>query len=523
MTDNKHSGGGIKPGSSNNNTPTSSRPATPGAEGHGIGFKAWARKKYDKGKAKMERGEEGFKKLFDRGKPKGGGDVEKRPQEAGGSGPDELGGNASATGNLGESGEATATSGIGAVEELTAGAPATKSPASENVLGTSNRAEAGQEGGTSPQLRAPFASAAKDDHTPSPEAVEADVMTGLKGALAVFGPTGSGIPHDDDPLTAAEVSEMDDNAEATHGADCAFELVNPASGPVPLFESPAMAGEMAPDTTSGAIHGASAETVPVSTPVDDYRAPLLAAQPQATPASGAEELKAPASPAVEGGTHAIEDALVGLPPLLSGAVGKAENEPESAAETKSSKIWAIAKGSLKAALVVAAKVTPEPFKGAAEAFLGVVDVVEKTNSNKEEMELLEKRCDLLGLSILNAVKEKDGKPLSEDLKDSIGRLVLGIWDTLKAAIREKATGVASYVLFEADADVLKNTNKRLNELLQCFWIENQIAGIIIVNEILSIAQDQALWMQNWSVAHNQHFKFLLNNSIYLLPGHLIIY
>ena len=39
------------------------------------------------------------------------------------------------------------------------------------------------------------------------------------------------------------------------------------------------------------------------------------------------------------------------------------------------------------------------------------------------MELLEKRCDLLGLSILNAAKEKDGKPLSEDLKDSIGQLV----------------------------------------------------------------------------------------------------
>jgi hypothetical protein len=40
------------------------------------------------------------------------------------------------------------------------------------------------------------------------------------------------------------------------------------------------------------------------------------------------------------------------------------------------------------------------------------------------VEALEKRCDLLGSSIVNAVsKGKDAKLLSEDLKGSIGRLV----------------------------------------------------------------------------------------------------
>ena len=39
------------------------------------------------------------------------------------------------------------------------------------------------------------------------------------------------------------------------------------------------------------------------------------------------------------------------------------------------------------------------------------------------MEILKKRCELLGSSIVNVVKEKDTKLLSKDLRDSIGRLV----------------------------------------------------------------------------------------------------
>jgi hypothetical protein len=43
---------------------------------------------------------------------------------------------------------------------------------------------------------------------------------------------------------------------------------------------------------------------------------------------------------------------------------------------KSSKVWAVTKGTLKTALGIAATLTPEPFKGAADALLKVVDVVE---------------------------------------------------------------------------------------------------------------------------------------------------
>ena len=41
-----------------------------------------------------------------------------------------------------------------------------------------------------------------------------------------------------------------------------------------------------------------------------------------------------------------------------------------------SKVWDTTKGALKTALGIAAAVIPEPFKGAAEALLKVVDVVE---------------------------------------------------------------------------------------------------------------------------------------------------
>jgi hypothetical protein len=46
------------------------------------------------------------------------------------------------------------------------------------------------------------------------------------------------------------------------------------------------------------------------------------------------------------------------------------------------------------------------------------------DSNKEEVKILKQRCNLLGSTIENAIREKDTKVLSEDLKDSIGRLVV---------------------------------------------------------------------------------------------------
>jgi hypothetical protein len=41
---------------------------------------------------------------------------------------------------------------------------------------------------------------------------------------------------------------------------------------------------------------------------------------------------------------------------------------------------------------------------------------------------------------------------------------------LKVAIKEKSTGLVAYVLVEDDAEVLKRANKKLDELLQCFWV-----------------------------------------------------
>ncbi|RXW15235.1 hypothetical protein EST38_g10622 [Candolleomyces aberdarensis] len=180
------------------------------------------------------------------------------------------------------------------------------------------------------------------------------------------------------------------------------------------------------------------------------------------------------------------------------------NEPKLA--TSSSKVRVIAMGTFKTALGIAVALVPEPFKGPAEALLKVVDVIEKVDSNKEEVEILKKRCDLLGSSIVNAVKGKDTKFLSDDLRNSIGRLVAGIWDTLKATDKTKSRGFTAYVLAEDNLEVLKNANKKLDELLQCFWIENHIAGMIVLSNILASVQDQVGWMQGLSVTLDKHFE-----------------
>ncbi|RXW16215.1 hypothetical protein EST38_g9642 [Candolleomyces aberdarensis] len=158
------------------------------------------------------------------------------------------------------------------------------------------------------------------------------------------------------------------------------------------------------------------------------------------------------------------------------------------------------------ALGIAVTLIPDPFKGPTEALLKVVDVVEKADSNKEEVKILKKHCDLLGSSIVNAVKGKDKKLLSEDLKDSIRRLVVGICNTLEAANKEPSRGFAGYVLAEDDVKVLKNANKKLNKLLQQFWIENHITGTIDLSNILATIQDQEGWMQGLSATLGKQVK-----------------
>ena len=53
----------------------------------------------------------------------------------------------------------------------------------------------------------------------------------------------------------------------------------------------------------------------------------------------------------------------------------------------------------------------------------MTEVIQQAKSNKEEMEDLKKRCSSLNDTIVGAIKGKDATSLSDDLKDSIGRLV----------------------------------------------------------------------------------------------------
>ncbi|KAJ2935227.1 hypothetical protein H1R20_g1867, partial [Candolleomyces eurysporus] len=180
--------------------------------------------------------------------------------------------------------------------------------------------------------------------------------------------------------------------------------------------------------------------------------------------------------------------------------GKPKNEREGETRPQdaggSSKVGAIALGAFKTALSITVAFIPEPYNSPAEGLLKVVEIIEKVDSNKEEVELLKRRCELLGSSIINVVKGKDTKLLSKDLTDSIGRLVAGIWATLETVNKEKSTGFTAYVLAEDEVEVLNNANKSLDELLHCFWIENQIAGTIVMADILSAVQDQAGHYEN---------------------------
>ncbi|RXW13191.1 hypothetical protein EST38_g12666 [Candolleomyces aberdarensis] len=193
---------------------------------------------------------------------------------------------------------------------------------------------------------------------------------------------------------------------------------------------------------------------------------------------------------VERGTHKVDKRVKSL---LDRGKPKNEGEGERTPQDTggSSKVGAIAMGTFKTALGIAATLVPGSFKGSAEALLKVVDIIEKVDSNEEEVQILKKRCELLGSSIVNVVKGKDTKLLSKDLRDRIGRLVAGMWTTLEAANKGKSMGFAAYVLAEDDVEVLKKANKSLDELLHCFWIENHIAGTIVLADILSTAHHQA--------------------------------
>ncbi|RXW12764.1 hypothetical protein EST38_g13090 [Candolleomyces aberdarensis] len=170
------------------------------------------------------------------------------------------------------------------------------------------------------------------------------------------------------------------------------------------------------------------------------------------------------------------------------------------------KTWAVVAGALKMTLSGAVPFIPDPFKGPAEALLKIIDVFEQAKLNKEDMEALKARCSLLNESMVNAIKGRDERLLSAELKESIGRLVKGIHDTFPATVVEYSTGMAAYVMVEDNSEVVKDANQKMDQILQCFWIENLIAGALVLSDIHKTVKDQESWMVKLCATTDNHFK-----------------
>ncbi|RXW12004.1 hypothetical protein EST38_g13852 [Candolleomyces aberdarensis] len=163
---------------------------------------------------------------------------------------------------------------------------------------------------------------------------------------------------------------------------------------------------------------------------------------------------------------------------------------------------------------------PDPFKGPAQALSKIIDVFEQATSNKEEMEDLKARCGLLNETMVNAIKGRDERLLSVELKESIGRLVKGIHDVFLATIVEYSMGIAAYVMVEDNSEVVKEANQKMDQILQCFWIENLIAGALVLNDVRQTVKnhtlvlsdihntisDQEGWMARLCSTIDNHFK-----------------
>ncbi|RXW15753.1 hypothetical protein EST38_g10101 [Candolleomyces aberdarensis] len=499
MAEFTHSGGDNR-GVPNNpeHTPLPSRAATPGSDSSqpsgGSRFRAWVGGKYDKGKAKLERGvqkaEKGAKSLFDRGKPKNEGEGKAGPQDVGGAAASGSSDNADVMDGVRRDGKATATGKMGIVSTGAVVALGT-----EEIPGAPAELAADPVAQSTSGLYAAPAPSAKDEHTPLPETAVVSVASKLildEGEAA----TAHGI--EDAPVVTGAGS----SAEGPDDTVAAVEM----------------------DTTDGPPQVYGAETILHSMPANDLQEITSSLQPQATLTPVAtDDDSNPLQKTIthvlteeKRGAHSMKEGIEG-PPVPATAMARSVVD-ESTSAKKSSKVLTIAMGTFKTALGIAAALIPEPFKGPAEALLKVVDVVEKADSNKEEVENLKKNCELLGSSIVNAVGGKDTKLLSEDLKDSLGRLVVGIHATLEAVLKEKSGGITAYVLVEDDIKVLVNANKKLDKLLQCFWIENHIAGTIVLSDILATVQDQEEWMQGLSANLDKHIENSTLGQLKRVPG-----
>ncbi|RXW15585.1 hypothetical protein EST38_g10269 [Candolleomyces aberdarensis] len=212
----------------------------------------------------------------------------------------------------------------------------------------------------------------------------------------------------------------------------------------------------------------------------------------------------------------------------SHGTSEASNTAASTGESTTAstgKTWAVVAGALKMTLSGAVPFIPDPFKGPAQALLKIIGVFEQAKSNKEEMEELKARFNLLNESMVNAIKGRDERLLSAELKESIGCLVKGMHDTFLATVVEYSTGVAAYVMVEDNSEVIKDANQKMDQILQCFWIENLIAGAFVLSDVLQTAKnihktvkDQEGWMVKLCATTDNHFKSASLRQLKHVPG-----
>ncbi|RXW13062.1 hypothetical protein EST38_g12790 [Candolleomyces aberdarensis] len=237
----------------------------------------------------------------------------------------------------------------------------------------------------------------------------------------------------------------------------------------------------------------------LASPLDGASSVLSAAQ-EITQDSSAAPLSTlgqpednPVSITTGGATRPLTTTTIATPvpgtPALPPAGQAGEGAGVSKPSVPSKKTWAIIAGALKGTLSGAVSLIPEPFKGPAQVLLQIFDVFERAKSNREGMEDLKTRCNLLNESMAHAFKrQQDGG--SEDLDESVGRLVKEIHDILLATMVEYSTGIGAYVLVEGNAESLKEANRKFDQALQHFWLENFIADALVLSDIYRIVKEQ---------------------------------
>ncbi|KAJ2932170.1 hypothetical protein H1R20_g4936, partial [Candolleomyces eurysporus] len=226
----------------------------------------------------------------------------------------------------------------------------------------------------------------------------------------------------------------------------------------------------------------------------------------------------PGTPGLVGeemGSDSIQGPTVSSPtPIGQAGEGAVVSSPLSAS---SKKTWAIVAGALKKTLSGAIPFIPDPFKGPAQVLLQIFNIFEKAKSNREEMENLKLRCNLLNESLAHAFERRQDRG-SDELGESIGRLVKGIHDTLTELMANKSTGISAYVLVEDNAEALKEANQKIDQVLQCFWLENLIAGALVLSDVRQTVKDQEGWLAKFSVSVYRHFKNAALDKLKHVPG-----